>query len=87
MPRLPAAERGLGPATPSTVRIASRETVPALSEAREACDSCVSPGSLPLGAACSISASISPPIRMKRPVTYIQVSSMTTAPMLPSVVL
>jgi hypothetical protein len=51
--------------------------------APQAVDCSFSPGSLPLGAACSISALISPPIRTKRPVTYIQVSSTMTAPILP----
>ena len=46
-------------------------------------DGAFSPGSLPLAEACSISALISPPIRMNRPVTYIQVSNTITAPMLP----
>jgi hypothetical protein len=55
----------------------------AASAARQEADGCFSPGSLPPGAVCSISALISPPIRTKRPVTYIQVSSTMTAPMLP----
>jgi hypothetical protein len=55
----------------------------AASAAPQEADRCFAPGSLPPGAACSISALISPPIRTKRPVTYIQVSSTMTAPMLP----
>jgi hypothetical protein len=55
----------------------------AASAAGQEADRCFSPGSLPLGAACSISALISPPISTKRPVTYIQVSNTITAPMLP----
>jgi hypothetical protein len=55
----------------------------AASAARQEADRCFAPVSLPLEEACSISALISPPIKTKRPVTYIQVSSTMTAPMLP----
>ena len=81
----PSCERTVAsvPATPWTVQIARHEAIICGITARQGADSCLSPGSLPLGAACSISALISPPIRMKRPVTYIQVSNTITAPMLP----
>jgi acetyl esterase/lipase len=42
-----------------------------------------SPGSFPSFAACSISALISPPIKIKKPLRYIQVRSTITVPMLP----
>jgi hypothetical protein len=56
-------------------------------EGRYGFGSCFSAEFFPSSEVCSISALIAPPIRMKRPLRYIQVSSTITASMLPEVAL